>query len=122
MRDILRNLNESDYWGYGITEQDFDHVVTLVREMIAAVPNNSRVMPEKFVPSSQIVQTTFLTTPHTIGTSTINICGNLRCGGLQGLIEAVITHQLLESENSKKLFGLKAKLEALQEPGTPFQR
>ncbi len=36
MRDNLKNLTERDYWIYGISKSDFDHVVTLVRDLIDA--------------------------------------------------------------------------------------
>ncbi|XAG09568.1 hypothetical protein NM432_15955 [Vibrio metschnikovii] len=36
MREQLKNLTENDYWVYGVTESDFDHAVSIVREMIEA--------------------------------------------------------------------------------------
>ncbi len=36
VRDQLKNITESDYWIYGITEADFDHAIDFIRELIRA--------------------------------------------------------------------------------------
>lgn len=117
VRDQLKRLTEDDYWVYGISESDFDHVLTLVREMIDArneqyESNAARVRSESPDVADDILDDvayyTYIDNQY---------LWQFALWRLQGLIEAVIAHQLISLKNNKKLFGLKAKLDALQKLG-----
>ncbi|WP_394151080.1 hypothetical protein [Vibrio maritimus] len=113
MREQLKKLTEKDYWVYGISESDFDHVLDLVTEMIQArneqyEVESTRVRQERPEAAEDILDDVAYYR-HTDN----QYLWQFALWRLQGLIEAVIAHQIVEVHGTKKLFGLKAKLESL---------
>lgn len=117
MRDQLKDLTEHDYWVYGITESDFDHSISLVREMIDARTEQYQKEAARVRAEAPDVADDILDDVAYYRYTDNQYLWQFSLWRLQGLIEAVIAHQLVEADNSKKLFGLKAKLEALQSFG-----
>lgn len=117
MRDRLKNLTEKDYWVYGIKESDFDHALNLVREMIDARNEQYEKKAARIRKEQPEVADDILDDVAYYRYTDNQYLWQFALWRLQGLIEAVIAHQLVETENSKKLFGLRAKLEALQKNG-----
>lgn len=115
MRDQLKGLTEKQYWVYGITESDFDHAVELVREMIDARTEQYEKEAAKVRKESPDVADDILDDVAYYRYTDNQYLWQFALWRLQGLIEAVIAHQLII--DGKKLFGLKAKLEALQAGG-----
>jgi len=117
MRNRLKNLTEKDYWVYGIKESDFDHSLNLVREMIDARTEQYEKEAALVKKEQPDVADDILDDVAYYRYTDNQYLWQFALWRLQGLIEAVIAHQLVEAENSKKLFGLRAKLEALQNNG-----
>lgn len=117
VRDRLKSLTEEDYWVYGITASDFDHTIDLVREMIDARTEQHEKEKARVWAESPDVAEDILDDVSYYRYTDNQYLWQFSLWRLQGLIEAVIAHQLIEIKNSKKLFGLKAKLEALQKDG-----
>jgi len=117
VRDQLKNLTEDDYWVYGITESDFDHAVELVREMIDARTEQYKVQEAKVRLENPEAADDILDDVAYYLYTDNQYLWQFALWRLQGLIEAVIAHQLVKTGNTKKLFGLKSKLEALAEQG-----
>jgi len=117
MRDRLKGLTEKDYWVYGITESDFDHSINLVREMIDARTEQYEREAAKVRKEQPDVADEILDDVAYYKFTDDQYLWQFALWRLQGLIEAVIAHQLIENDGSKKLFGLKAKLEALEKHG-----
>lgn len=115
MRERLKGLTEKDYWVYGITESDFDHSITLVKEMIDARTEQYQKKARKIREenSEEIADEILDDVGYYVYTDN-QYLWQFALWRLQGLIEAVIAHQLLKP---KKLFGLKSKLEALKDNG-----
>ncbi len=113
MRAQLKNLTEKDYWVYGITESDFDHAIDIVREMIDARTEQYKTEEALVRAESPDVADDILDDVAYYRYTDNQYLWQFSLWGLQGLIEAVIAHQLVETANTKKLFGLKAKLKAL---------
>ena len=122
MRDRLKDLTEKDYWVYGISESDFDHAISLVREMIDARTEQYERKAAKVRAESPDVADDILDDVAYYRYTDNQYLWQFALWRLQGLIEAVIVHQLIEVEGSKKLFGLKAKLEALQTHGYSIEQ
>ena len=117
MRDQLKNLTEKDYWVYGIKDSDFDHAISLVREMIDARTEQYEKEAARVRAESPDVADDILDDVAYYRYTDNQYLWQFALWRLQGLIEAVIAHQLVEAEGSKKLFGIKAKLEALESFG-----
>ena len=117
MRDQLKNLTEKEYWVYGITEPDFDHAVDLVREMIDARTEQYEKEAAKVRAESPDVADDILDDVAYYRYTGNQYLWQFALWRLQGLIEAVIAHQLIDVDAGKRLFGLKAKLETLQSKG-----
>jgi len=117
MREQLKNLTESDYWVYGISEGDFDHAVDLVKAMIDArteqYEREAKQIREENPEDAEDILDDVGYYRYTDNQYLWQFC----LWRLQGLIEAVIAHQLIQVKTSKKLFGLKAKLEVLMKAG-----
>ncbi|PMG79268.1 hypothetical protein BCU83_13700 [Vibrio breoganii] len=113
MREQLKNLTEKDYWVYGISESDFDHALTLVTEMIQARNEQYEVEAAKVRQESPDVAEDILDDVAYYRYTDNQYLWQFVLWRLQGLIEAVIAHQFVETQGAKKLFGLKAKLESL---------
>lgn len=113
MRDQLKDLTEKDYWVYGITASDFDHSIELVREMIEARDEQYEKEAARVRATSPDFADDILDDVAYYRYTDNQYLWQFSLWRLQGLIEAVIAHQLVEVDNSKKLFGLKSKLEAL---------
>ncbi|MCP4441140.1 MAG: hypothetical protein GY810_19620 [Aureispira sp.] len=117
MRELLRGLTEKDYWAYGIRESDFDHTIKLVREMINARTEQYGREAEKVREEQPDLADDILDDVAYYKYIDNQYLWQFALWRLQGLIEAVIAHQLVENGHSKKLFGLKAKLEAIKKQG-----
>ncbi len=122
MRDQLKNLTEKDYWVYGIKDSDFDHAIALVQEMIDARNEQYEKEAARVRAESPDVAEDILDDVAYYRYTDDQYLWQFSLWRLQGLIEAVIAHQLIEAKNTKKLFGLKAKLEALQEFGYSIEQ
>ncbi|MDI5892819.1 hypothetical protein [Halomonas rhizosphaerae] len=117
MREQLRDLTEKVYWVYGITEPDFDHAVDLAREMIDARTEQYEIEAAKVREESPDIAGDILDDVACYRYTDNQYLWQFALWRLQGLIEAVIAHQLMDVGAGKILFGLKAKLEALQSKG-----
>jgi len=117
VRDQLKDLTEKAYWVYGITEPDFDHAVALVRQMIDARNEQYEKEAAKVRAESPDVADDILDDVAYYRYTDNQYLWQFALWRLQGLIEAVMAHQLIDVGAGKKLFGLKAKLEALQSNG-----
>lgn len=102
---------------YGITEPDFDHAVDLVRELIDARTEQYEKEAAKVRAESPEVAGDILDDVAYYRYTDNQYLWQFALWRLQGLIEAVIAHQLVDVGTGKRLFGLKAKLEALQSKG-----
>ena len=122
MRDQLKNLTEKDYWVYGVTESDFDHAITIVREMIDARTEQYKAEEARVRAESPDVADDILDDVAYYRYTDNQYLWQFSLWRLQGLIEAVIAHQLVETSSTKKLFGLKEKLEALKDFGYSIEQ
>lgn len=122
MRDQLKNLTEKDYWVYGVTEPDFDHAINIVREMIDARTEQYKAEEARVREVSPDVADDILDDVAYYRYTDNQYLWQFSLWRLQGLIEAVIAHQLVETNSTKKLFGLKAKLEALKAFGYSIEQ
>jgi len=117
VRDQLEDLKEKDYCVYGITEPDFDHAVELVRAMIDARTEQYEKEAAKVRTESPDVADDILDDIAYYRYTDNQYLWQFALWRLQGLIEADIAYQRIDVGDGKKLFGLKAKLEALQTKG-----
>lgn len=117
MRERLKGLTEKDYWVYGINETDFDHAIDLVKDMIQARIEQYQKEAAKIRKEQPDVADEILDDVAYYNFIDNQYLWQFALWRLQGLIEAVITHQLIDINGSKKLFGLKSKLEALKSNG-----
>lgn len=117
MRERLKGLTEKDYWVYGINESDFDHAISLIKEMIQARIEQYQKEATKIREEQPDVADDILDDVAYYNYTDNQYLWQFALWRLQGLIEAVITHQLIDIKGSKKLFGLKSKLEALKNNG-----
>ena len=122
MRDQLKNITEKDYWVYGVTEFEFDHTINVVREMIDARTEQYKKQEARVRKESPDVADDILDDVAYYRYTDNQYLWQFSLWRLQGLIEAVIAHQLIEAPKNKKLFGLKAKLEALQGLGYSLEQ
>ena len=117
MRDYLKNLTEKDYWVYGISEHDFDHVVELVREMIDARSEQYERYAKQVREKDPDVADELLDDVEYYRFTDNQYLWQFALLRLQGLIEAVITYQLIKKEKMIQLPGLKSKLTVLKKQG-----
>jgi len=117
VRGQLKNLTEKAYWVYGIADPDFDHAVALVREMIDARDEQYEKEAATARAENPDVADDILDDVAYYRYTDNQYLWQFALWRLQGLIEAIIAHQLINSGAEQKLFGLKAKLEALQSNG-----
>jgi hypothetical protein len=117
VRDQLKRLTEKDYWVYGITERDFDHAVNLVREMIDARAEQYDREAASVKADSPDVAEDILEDVSYYRYTDEQYLWQFVMWRLQGLLEAVIAHQLTDLGNDKKFHGLKAKLTTLRAKG-----
>lgn len=122
MRHQLRNLTEKDYWVYGVTESDFDHAINFVREMIDARTEQYKTEEARVRTESPDVADDILDDVAYYRYTDNQYLWQFSLWRLQGLIEAVIAHQLIETTDTRKLFGLKTKLGALQQLGYSIEQ
>ena len=116
MRDNLKNLTERDYWIYGISKSDFDHVVTLVRDLIDARSEQYQMKAKKVRSENPDVADDILDDVAYYTHIDNQFLWQFALWRLQGLLEAVIAYQLIK-ENGNKLLGLNKKLKALKKNG-----
>ncbi len=121
MREQLKNLTENDYWVYGVTESDFDHAVSIVREMIEARNHQYESEAARVRSESSETADDILDDVAYYRYTDNQYLWQFALWRLQGLIEAVITYQLVD-KNAKKLFGLKSKLEAFVNSGYQIEQ
>lgn len=117
MRERLRDLTEEDYWVYGITERDFPHAIGLVREMLKARAEQWERHAERVRKEHPDVAEDMLDDPAYYRYTDEQYLWTFSLWRLQGLLEAVIAHQLLELDDGQRLPGLRAKLDAVEEAG-----
>lgn len=120
MRKQLQGLTEKDYWVYGIQDTDFDYTLTLIKDMLDA-------RKEQYLEEETRIRKSNSDSEILSDISYYKYIGNqylwqFALWRLQGLIEAVISYQLLEIRGSEKLFGLKSKLLALKENGYSIKK
>ena len=116
MRKELKDLTEKDYWVYGITESDFDYTISLVRNLIQARSEQYERKAESVRASSDHADDVLDDVAYYKNTENLYLW-QFSLWRLQGLIEAVISHQLIIKQCTKKLFGLKHKLNELKRCG-----
>ena len=117
MREQLKNLTEKEYWVYGITERDFDHAVDLVREMIEARNEQLQNLKNRVQTESPDLAAEILDDVIYYRYTDNQYLWQFSLWRLQGLIEAVISHQLIGDNHNQSLIGLKSKLEKLKTLG-----
>ena len=117
MRDRLKNISESDYWVYGISEDDFDHTVNIVDGAINARTEQYQKKAAKIRKEHPDTADEILDDIAYYHYTDDQYLWHFCLWRLQGLLEAVIVHQLIKNDRSKNLFGLRSKLEALEESG-----
>ncbi len=117
MRKSLKEITEKNYWVYGITERDFDHAVQLVQEMIEARTDQWNRYERKVIEECPDDADDILDDPAYYRGLDQLFLWTFSVWRLQGLIEAVITYQLLDHTTAKRLNGFKAKLVALRKAG-----
>ena len=116
MRDSLKNLSESDYWVYGIRKEEFDHALQLVRDLIQARVEQYQKEAGKVREEHPDTADDILDDVAYYNYTDNQYLWHFALWRLQGLLEAVIVHQLVENIE-RKLFGLKTKIEALEKNG-----
>ena len=117
MRERLKEITEQNYWVYGITEHDFYHAVELVEEMIEARTEQWKSYERKVREESPHIADDILDDPAYYRYTDEQFLWTFSLWRLQGLIEAVITYQLLELTKAKRFYGFKAKLKTLRKAG-----
>lgn len=117
MRAILKELTEEDCWVYGIREDDFHHAVRLVKEMIQARYEQYKRKEGKVRLESPDIADDILDDVAYYSYTDNQYLWHFALWRLQGLLEAVIVHQLIDDEKCMQLTGLKAKLYALRKVG-----
>lgn len=117
MRDQLKDLTEKEYWVYGITEADFDHAVELVRKMIDARTDQYEKEAARVKVESPDVADDILDDVAYYRYTDNQYLWQFALWRLQGLFEAVIAYQLIGHSENESLYGLKAKIKALQTKG-----
>jgi len=110
LKEHSRVLTEKDYGVHGITESDFDHSISSVKEMIDTRSEQYQRKAQNIreINDEEIANDFFDDVSYYIYTDT-QYLWQFTLWRLQGLIEAIITYQLMVS---KKLFALESKLEA----------
>lgn len=117
MREGLKNLTENGYWVYGISEGDFDYTVQLVREMIHARSEEYETIQQEIrTESPDVADDIFDDVGYYRGIEN-QYLWEFALWRLQGLLEAVITYQLIKGEKATGIFGLKQKLINLERCG-----
>ena len=117
MREKLKKIPEQNYWVYGITEADFDHAVELVQELIEARTEQWNYYERKVRAESPDHADDILDDPGYYRGLDHMFLWTFSLLRLQGLIESVITYQLLDHTKAKRPIGFKAKLSALRRAG-----
>jgi hypothetical protein len=119
MRDALRNLTEDDYWLYGPGTHEFDHVVELVQKYseyadacIDRMTLNDAVSPE--FADAQVEASSDLRYYNHFEKG---LLWSFALWRLQGMFEAVLVSRYLPAKPTKRLSGLRAKLEAVAAAG-----
>lgn len=117
MHESLKSLAENDYWVYGISEQDFDYAVDLIQDAVnlrterynayvAEVQEKSPDCADDIL--DDVAYYKSLDEQHLWQHALLR---------LQGLIEAVMTHEFARLGEGVILFGLASKIRAVKAEG-----
>lgn len=120
MRETLKNISESDYWVYGLSEDDYDYTVRLAKEFVEAKTTlfkqkSERVRIEQPEEADDILDDVAYYT-HTDNEYIWHFC----LWRLQAIFEGILVHKLLRDQKAERLLGLKAKLDAIRAAGYPL--
>lgn len=122
MRKELKDIVESDYWVYGLKEEDFKYTLRLAKELVDAKfelyrQEDKRVRQDQPELADDILDDTAYYTY--IDTQYVwHFC----LWRLQAILEGIIVYKLLPSKQSKPLIGLKAKLDAMRDAGYTIEQ
>ncbi len=118
MRDYLKNISESNYWIYGVKDSDFDHPITLVDKIILAREEQFNLEKQRMLLELNEIPDIEIESDLAYYIYMDNLfLWQFALWRLQGLFEAVITSQFVNTTNPNKLIGLKSKLLALTTKG-----
>jgi len=119
MRDALRKLSDGEYWVYGPSTYEFDHVIDLVQKYSdyadTCIENMTKAdgVPEEFADA------------HAESSSDLRYYNYIEKGLLwsfalwriQGMFEALLVSHYLPNKPDKPLIGLRSKLQAMSSAG-----
>lgn len=119
MRDRLKEINEEDYWVYGLSERDFDHVYDLVKKFIslsqAEVARESAEAVKKY-PDPDINCEIISDVAHYAWCEE-QYLWEFCLWRLQGIFEGLLVNNYIDKDKYKNLVGLNAKIEAAKDCG-----
>ncbi len=114
MRDQLKQISESDYWCYGLSERDFDHVYELVKKFVSLSQAEVKREVDKAVEKYP--------NPDINCEIISDVCHYAWCEEqylwefclwrLQGVFEGLLVYSYIDKQKHKNLIGLNSKLNA----------
>jgi hypothetical protein len=117
MRSELRGLAESDYWLYGLSEEDFGYTLDLALRFVAA----RRRAYETYAAAVRLEQPEsaddILDDVAHYTWVDMQYLWHFSLWRLQAILEGLIVHTFLKNASSGRLLGLKAKLDAMMNAG-----
>jgi hypothetical protein len=117
MRDQLKKISESDYWVYGLREDDFDYTIRLVQDFIKSRKDNYQTYAAKVRAESPNTADDILDDIAYYTHVDIDYMWHFCLWRLQGIFEGLITSSFLPSKPKKRLIGLEAKVNAMKTAG-----
>jgi hypothetical protein len=128
MRDELKRITESDYWVYGLNEEDFAYTLGLAHELIEARQNELERQKQQVeivsegpdpVDEESLKEALDEVISDMAYYTYIDIqyVWHFCLWRLQAIFEGLITYAFLPAKPTKPLMGLKAKLDAMRAAG-----
>lgn len=117
MREILKNISESEYWVYGLREEDLDYTFRLAKEFADAKNAIYRIEEIKVRKETPELANDILDDAAYYTYVNIQYIWHFCIWRLQGIFEGLITNSFLPSKPDKPLRGIKAKLDQMRKSG-----
>ena len=119
MRDRLKQFTQEKYWVYGLSDSDLDYTVRIVETMVENNQKDLKVrlaQAQKKYPEEDVFCEVQSDLAHYAWVDE-QYLWHFCLWRLQGIFEAMIIHSLLPESPKRRLFGLRAKLEAAASSG-----
>ena len=118
MRDELRNLNEKDYWIYGLSERDFSFTTRLADEFVSARQDSLDHRVEELKKNwEEGVSEEIVSDLAHYNHIDVQYLWQFVIWRMQGILEGLIVYSFLPAPPDRPLLGLKAKLDAMDSAG-----